>query len=130
MSDDIVTRLLICAKYDPDQKEAAEEITRLRAELAAAKERIEDAEEALTIAYMQGVADSKAERDELRAELAAAKAREQEAAKALQEHVFRAFQEGFNSSLSYIGAYDMADAWEMSDARARIDTFLKGDGDE
>jgi hypothetical protein len=94
MSNDIVERLLICAKYDPYQKEAADEITRLRAELAAAN------------------------------------AREQEAAKALQEHVFRAFQEGFNSSLSYMGAYDMADAWEMSDAKARIDTFLKGGGGE
>lgn len=29
---DIVERLMICAKFDPDQKEAAEEITRLRAE--------------------------------------------------------------------------------------------------
>ena len=32
MSDDIVERLMICAKYDPDQKEAAGEIKRLRAE--------------------------------------------------------------------------------------------------
>jgi hypothetical protein len=37
MSDDIVARLLICAKYDPDQKDAADEITRLRAELAATR---------------------------------------------------------------------------------------------
>ena len=32
MSDDIVERLMICARYDPDQKEAASEIERLRAE--------------------------------------------------------------------------------------------------
>jgi hypothetical protein len=42
---------------------------------AAAKKRIEDAEEALTIAYMQGVADSKAKREALRAGLAAERAR-------------------------------------------------------
>ena len=29
---DIVERLLVCAKYDPDQADAADEITRLRAE--------------------------------------------------------------------------------------------------
>lgn len=30
---DLIERLMICAKYDPDQKEAAEEILRLRENL-------------------------------------------------------------------------------------------------
>ena len=101
MSDDIVTELREAARLEDEYPSTAE----LHIKAADEIER-------------------------LRAELVAANAREQEAAKALQEHVFRAFQEGFNSSLSYMGAYDMADAWEMSDAKARIDTFLKGDGDE
>lgn len=62
MSDDIVARLLICAKYDPDQKDAADEIERLRADLAACKGQ-ENAE------WVKAIA----ERDAIRAELAEAK---------------------------------------------------------
>lgn len=72
-----------------------------------------------------------------RAELAAAAVARAEKAEAERdamraqwgEDVFRAYQEGFNSSLGYSGEDGMADAWEVSDAKARIDA-LKGDGDE
>ena len=58
-------------------KEAAAEITRLLAELAAEREQREFADEALTAMYLTGVADGKeqmqAERDALRALLAKTK---------------------------------------------------------
>jgi hypothetical protein len=42
----------------------------------------------------------------------------------LRDMMFRAYQEGWNSSLSYVGEDDMIDAWEESAAKARIDAFL------
>ncbi len=45
----------------------------------------------------------------------------------LRDMMFRAYQEGWNSSLSYVGEDDMIDAWEESAAKARIDAFLEGE---
>ena len=39
---DLIERLMICAKYDPDQKEAAEEILRLRENLRQLYEKYVD----------------------------------------------------------------------------------------
>ena len=68
MSDDIVERLMICARYDPDQKEAASEIERLRAEHDALRALLREAGETLFAATVlisdQGFNDD-AERETL-----------------------------------------------------------------
>lgn len=123
MSDDIVTRLrgdaLGCFSikgHYPLADEAADEITKLRAELAAERRDHEATKTGHSLAMKRAAEEAR----EAHTNLAAKNEN-------LRDMMFRAYQEGWNSSLSYVGEDDMIDAWEESAAKARIDAFLEGE---